>query len=238
MTDGAAPVVVHWIRHGRVASHRGDVPLTDRGTREAVEAGRRLGARVRAGEVVSFHITETRRSRDTAAAMCAGLLETAPPKERAGIQLVPPVEEFAIRNPDLYLAGRRVEMVSTAEAMAEQLGGTGLGPEQVNALAFYPDFFAHPDRIGFWLSHPDPPGENGDAVARRLMAFAVSLGDLPGEAPRRYVCVTHSPVLRAFLLRYLLNSDPGEPEFMESIDVTLDRSITIRFRDSEKTVTP
>lgn len=33
-----------------------------------------------------------------------------------------------------------------------------------------------------------------DAVARRVLTFATSLLDLPQVQPRRYICVTHSPV--------------------------------------------
>ncbi|GAC1319767.1 MAG: hypothetical protein NVS2B16_31160 [Chloroflexota bacterium] len=236
MTGVAAPVVVHWVRHGRVASHRGDVPVTDRGLHDALEAGRALGRSIQKNEVVSFHTTDTRRSRETADAMRSGLVETV--RGREGVAVNPPVAEFAIRNPDLYLGGRRVEMVSTPEAMAEQLPGTGLGASHLGALSFYPEFFAHRDRIGFWLSHSNPPGEDAVAVARRLMTFACSLRDLPAGAPRRYVCITHSPVLRAFLRHYVLDADSGEPEFLECVDVVLDGDVTIRFRDSEKNVVP
>ena len=41
MTNGA-PIRMHWMRHGRVASHRGDIPVTDEGLRELEAAGRRL----------------------------------------------------------------------------------------------------------------------------------------------------------------------------------------------------
>jgi broad specificity phosphatase PhoE len=234
MTD--APILVHLVRHGRVASHRGDLPVTEDGLREAVEAGRRLGGVVRDGEVVAILTTQTRRSRDTATVMREGLLQTIRARGGEQVRVGCPVDEFAIRNPDMCLAGRRVEMVSTPEAMAEQLAGTGVGTEEVKRTAFYPEFFAHPDRIGYWLTHPNPPGENGEAVARRVLAFAASLRYLPRESARRYVCVTHSPILRAFLLGYLLDTDPGEPRFTESVDITISDAISIRFRENETTL--
>ena len=230
--------MVQWVRHGRIASHRGDIPLTEEGRQEAVDAGRRLARTFAGAEIVHFLTTATRRSAQSATAMRDGAAEQLDAIGRQDVELCTPMEEPAIRNPDLFLAGRRVEMVSTPEAMAEQLGGTGLGPEQVRAIPFYPEFFVHRDRIGFWVAHPTPPGENADAVARRLMAFALSLLDLPIERPRRYVCVTHSPLMRAFLHRYLMDDDPGEPNFMESVDLLIgqDRSVVVRYRDRERTV--
>jgi broad specificity phosphatase PhoE len=75
--------------------------------------------------------------------------------------------------------------------------------------------------------------ENTCAVARRVLTFATSLLDLPQVQPRRYICVTHSPVMRAFIRRYLLGQDPGEPGYGESIDMLFaeNGSFTLRFRD-------
>ena len=79
---------------------------------------------------------------------------------------------------------------------------------------------ASPDRIGYWMGHRDPPGEDPVAVGRRQMAFALSLPEAGGGAPARYVLSTHSPVLRAILLTFL-DEDPGEPEHLESVDLTI-----------------
>ena len=103
-------------------------------------------------------------------------------------------------------------------------------------LPFLRGFWADPDRIGYWVSHPNPPGEDADTVARRLLTFAVSLLDVPRVQPRRYMCVTHSPVMRAFLRRYLLGHDPGEPGYLESVYLGFedDGSCTIQFRGEQK----
>jgi len=95
-----------------------------------------------------------------------------------------------------------------------------------------PNLFAF-CHTGYWVNHPNPPGEDADTVARRLFTFAVSLLDLPCGQSRRYICVTHSPVMRAFLRRYLLGHDPGEPDYLEAVDLhfTPDGKLMLRFRN-------
>jgi broad specificity phosphatase PhoE len=227
----AIPFRVHWLRHGRVPHHRGDVPVTELGLEEAEEAAKRMVTGLEPAEVVLLSHTATLRSRETAYVL--DRMMRAHPETHPNVRFLPPREEPAIRNPDIFIGGLRVEMVSTAEAMAEQTAAVGLGPDIVGSLPFYSDFFRIHDRIGYWIGHPDPPGENSDAVARRMMAFAVSLSQLGRERPGRYICVTHSPCLRAFLTRHLLHEDPGEPEFMESIDLTFpgDGTVEMRYRD-------
>ena len=55
------------LRHGEVTSHRGDVPVTEEGLQTAVEVGRRLAGR--ADGAIRVISGETRRTRDTAAAV-------------------------------------------------------------------------------------------------------------------------------------------------------------------------
>jgi broad specificity phosphatase PhoE len=161
-----APLRVHWVRHGKVASHRGDTSLTDEGRRQVEVVGEQFSRELVSGEV------------------------------------------------------------------AEQLPPSCLSLEQIAQLPFLPGFWGTPDRIGYWVNPPNPPGEDADAVARRLLTFAVSLLDLPRVRPRRYICVTHSPPMRAFLRRYLLGYDPGEPAYAESVDMDFDGDglLTIRYR--------
>src|SRR3712207_8744373 len=96
-------------------------------------------------------------------------------------------EQWAIRNPDLYVAGQRVEMVSSADALAEQLSVPPVGAKALSEHPFFRGFWASPDRIGYWVEHPDPPGEDTAAVARRPMNFAMSLPERPGKKTRRYI---------------------------------------------------
>lgn len=229
-----APLKVHWVRHGEVASHRGDVPLTEAGLARAREAGRRFAEGIDPAEEVHFLYAPTRRARETAEGLRAGAQSV-----REDVTFLSPIEDYALRNPDLYVAGTRVEMVSSPEALAEQLTGSGLGPDELSGHGYFEGFWAAPDPVGYWVGHPDPPGEDSEAVARRFFAFAASLTELPRSSPARYVCVTHSPVLRVFLRRYLTDRDPGEPDFLEFIDVafTPDRPPSVSFRGISREVT-
>ena len=227
------PLRVHLVRHGKIESHRGDMPLTDEGLREAEAFGQRLSAELVAGEIVSFLYAPTRRARETAETIHNTLRTTFEHADSRQTKLLVPVEHWALRNPDIYVAGSRIELVSTPEAVAEQLPETSLSPQELAKLPFLHGFWGVPDRIGYWVNHPNPPGEDADTVARRLLTFAVSLLDLPCGGPRRYICVTHSPVMRAFLRRYLVRHDPGEPDNLESVDLYFapDGMLTLRFRN-------
>jgi broad specificity phosphatase PhoE len=220
---------VHWVRHGKVASHRGNVPLTGEGVAQARERGRLLAEDLSAGEIVHFMHAPTLRTRQTVEEIRASMVEALGPGGDA--RLLEVSEQWAIRNPDLYVAGQRVEMVSSADALAEQLSAPPLDSESVSEHPFFRGFWASPDRIGYWVKHPDPPGEDTVAVARRQMTFAMSLPERPENRPVRYVLSTHSPVLRAILLCYT-GEDPGEPGYLEPIDLVFSEngSSELRFR--------
>jgi hypothetical protein len=153
----------------------------------------------------------------------------------SGVELLEASEQWAIRNPDIFVAGQRVEMVSSVEALAEQLSAPPVDPETLANHPFFSAFLTSSDRIGYWVGHPDPPGEDTVAVARRQMAFATSLLDKQEDRPVRYVLATHSPVLRAILLCYL-GEDPGEPGHLEPIELTLSRGEApgLCFRDRRR----
>jgi len=232
------PLRVHWVRHAKVASHQGDLPLTDEGRRAVQKIGQHFSRELVSNEVVSILHAPTRRTRETARVLYSSMIEISEYIEQPGVYLSAPVEHWAIRNPDIYVAGVRVELVSTAEALAEQLSPSSLGPEQVSQLPFFQGFWGATDRIGYWVNHANPPGEDAETVARRLLTFAVSLLDLPRVQPRRYICVTHSPTMRAFVRHYLLGHDPGEPEYLESVDMDFDseKSPTVRYRGIAKKI--
>ncbi len=234
-TKALPDVKVHWFRHGKVASHRGDVPLTDGTAAQARERGRVLAGDLSSGEVVHFMHAPTLRTRQTAEEIRAGMEEALTPG--SNIDLLEVREQWAIRNPDLFVAGQRVEMVSSVEALAEQLSAPPVDPSALSAHPFFRQFWTSADRIGFWVEHPDPPGEDPVAVARRQMTFARSLPEVGEGRPARYVLSTHSPVLRAILLCYL-GEDPGEPEYLEPIDLILSKNggAGLRFRDRQKTL--
>jgi broad specificity phosphatase PhoE len=210
------------VRHGEVESHRGDHPLTEAGRDQAERAGRRLAA----GELGSVRLLSgaTRRARETADGVRAGLV--------AGddsVHVTAPQVAFALRNPDLYLAGERVDMVSSAEAFAAQV--PGMSPEEVLAVPFYSGFLGAPDRIAHWVDSARPPGDDVTRVAARIVDFARSLGDRGPAAPETVLAVTHSPVLRAVAVA-LLGKDPGEPAYLHGYSVVLsdeDRPVAAAF---------
>lgn len=189
------------LRHGEVASHRGDVPVTDAGLVHAERTGKAIGGST--DSPISVFFGGTRRTRETAEAIIRGIDD---PQRVDG-----PIDSFALRNPDVYVAGARVNMVSAPEYLAEQV--PGMTVDQVEANSWWTGFFTAPDRIGWWLGHEDPPGENRHDVARRIQRFARSFAD-PGPHQRRLlVCVTHSPVLRS-VLSHEHGRDPGEPAYV------------------------
>jgi broad specificity phosphatase PhoE len=228
-SDG--PVTVSFYRHGEVASHRGDVPLTDRGMRDAEAAGERLAEMLEPESEVALRYAPTRRTLQTLEALRRGAHRALGPG--SSVRFGEPQVEPAIRNPDLYVAGTRVEMVSSVDALAAQLPEGALTPDEVASNRFFARFWAEPDRIGFWLHDDDPPGERSPDVARRLFMFARSLTDGAATAARRYVLVTHSGPIRALLREFVLSEDPGEPEYAEAVHVTIDADGTAswRFRD-------
>jgi broad specificity phosphatase PhoE len=224
-------MTVSFYRHGEVASHRGDVPLTDRGMRAAEAAGEQLAEMLEPGREVALRHAPTQRTLQTLEALRRGARRALGPgsEVRFGEAQVEP----AIRNPDLYVAGTRVEMVSSVEALAAQLPEGALTPDEVAGNPFFARFWSEADRIRVWLEDDDPPGERSADVARRLFTFARSLTDGSGGA-RHYVCVTHSGPLRALLREFVLSEDPGEPEYAEAVHVTIDDDGTAswRFRDA------
>jgi broad specificity phosphatase PhoE len=204
------------LRHGEVTSHRGDVPVTEEGLQTAEQVGRRLAAR--ADGPIRVVSGETRRTRDTAAAVARGARE-------AGAEVVEDGVAFALRNPDLYLAGVRVDMVSNEAAFAVQV--PGFTEADVAKVAFFREWLTAPDRVGWWVRHPAPPGDDAAAVATRIRTFAGSLADRNEDAALT-VGITHSPVLRACALE-VTGEDIGEPAWLAGLeaDVSPDRTVQI-----------
>lgn len=197
------------LRHGEVGSHRGDQPLTETGRGQAVEAGRALAARGLGP--VRLLSGATHRARETAEGIQDGLTTADP-----SAPVKPPLVAFALRNPDLYLAGERVDMVSSAEAFAAQV--PWMTPGAVLEVPFFAGFLTAPDRIAHWLGSAEPPGDDAAGVAARIAAFAASLVDQGPSAPDTVIAVTHSPVLRAVAIAFV-GVDPGEPPYLNGYSV-------------------
>lgn len=197
------------LRHGEVASHRGDLPLTRAGRAQAEQAGRRL-ARIRAARAWIL-VGPTVRSHQTGFIAQHGW-RTA----NTASDVVGPTVTMALRNPDLYVAGQRVDMVSTAAAFAQQL--TMVTESQLTDIGFFSDFLTSADRIGYWLHHAKPPGDTAAIVAARIHQFAASLGHLEGVD--LVVGITQSPVLRAVGCHFG-GLDPGEPDYLHGYRVRI-----------------
>ena len=208
LPDRTGPLLL-LLRHAAVASHRGDVPLTSSGRAQAQHLGRRLAAQ-RPG-TVDILVGPTLRARQTGVLLSRALAGASPPAPVTG-----PSVAVALRNPDLYLAGHRVDMVSTAAAFAEQV--PGVTAAEVTGVEFFANFLESADRIGYWLRHPCPPGDDPAAVAARIREFTLSLSHARSGQPGLVLGVTQSPVLRAVAMQFL-GADPGEPGFLDGYAV-------------------
>lgn len=211
-----------FLRHAKVPSHKGDMPLTADAQADIDAAVPRLKALGAADASFLFLGTQTKRARQTAEILRDAIAPNSP-------EVLP---AFALRNPDIHLAGSRVEMGSTAEFFASQCEHMAMTPDDVRAHPFYRGFLDAPDRIEFWVKHEAPPGENAADVARRVLHFAQSFEAAPRGGDLVVACVTHSPVLRAILTQGLKLNDPGEPGWVEQIELEIGADeMRYRFRD-------
>lgn len=217
MRDAAATRVL-LLRHGQVASHSGDVPLTDEGRQTATDAGRQLAKDLHGHVRVLTSVTL--RAGETGMLLAAAASEAVP-----DLDLAEPQTAFALRNPDLYLGGVRVDMVSSVEALADQV--PGFSAEDCAAVPFFAKFLLATDRVGWWLRHPSPPGDDAETVAARLVAFARSMLDIPAERHGTVVAVTHSPLLRA-VAHVLGGGDSGEPRHLTGWTLDVDDGGRVR----------
>jgi len=197
------------LRHGEVLSHHGDVSITEEGAAFAVGVGASLPERF--GDKFTVLSGETSRAIETAAHVARGI-------EQAGGTVLGPEKAHALRNPDLYLGGMRVNMVSSHEALAEQV--EWLRTDDVASLDFFPQFIEEKDRIGWWLGHENPPGEGAPEVGHRLEQFARSFSNPARAEKGTVVAVTHSPLLRAHGLR-VLGKDIGEPGWVSGFRIEI-----------------
>ena len=211
------------LRHGQVANHKSDVGLTDLGTAQADQAGRWFASE--GIEVAGLLSGETRRTRDTADTFAEGY-------RQAGGAIPEPVVSFALRNPDLYLGGHRINMGQGATFLASQVDG--VSEAEVEAHSFYQGFLTADDRIGYWLGHAAPPGENAADVGSRIDAFARSLADAPEWFGKTVVAISHSPVQRA-VRRHHWGDFSREPPFLHGYALTVAHSggLTLESFESE-----
>lgn len=220
-------VTLAFLRHAKVPSHKGDMPLTEDSSADIEVAIPGLRGLAGDGDRFLFLATRTHRSRQTAEALRHAIDPGAPEV----------VAAWGLRNPDLYLAGSRVEMGSTPEFIASQCEHLPMSADAVRAHGFFRGFLAADDRIEYWLNEESPPGENAAAVALRVLQFARSFSARPATGDLVVACVTHSPVMRALLTKGLGVADPGEPGWVEAITVEIsDKGMSYRFRAETGTI--
>lgn len=213
MSDEERAVRLVLLRHGRVAHHRGDVPLTEVGEAQADAAGRWFATQ--GIEVAGLLTGETNRTRDTAKRFAASYRAAG-----AGLDIPDPVVSFGLRNPDLYLGGHRINLGEGEEFLASQVDG--VEPSTVAASVFYGALLRASDRVGYWLEHGNVPGESAHEVGRRVDVLARSLVDVESWRGRTVVAITHSPVLRAVRLQHI-GGYSKEPPFLHGYSLTLCR---------------
>jgi len=219
-------VTLSFVRHAKVPSHEGDMALTPDALTDIAAAVPGIAALGGPDARFLFLATRTSRSRQTAEALRAAIAPDTPEVTAA----------WGLRNPDLYLAGNRIEMMSTAEAIAAQTQAPEVSAEIVGSHPFFRGFLSTRDRIGYWLTHQAPPGETAAAVGRRVIQFAESYR-WAEQGEFVVVCVTHSPVLRALIVEGLGLTDPGEPGWVESVTLQAgDTGLSYAFRDQSGTV--
>lgn len=210
MTEGpgvAARVLL--LRHGKVAHHRGDVALTDVGREQARAAGGWFADR----GIAIAHVlhSDTKRARETAE-------QLADANRAAGGRIDDVRHAVALRNPDLYLGGHRVNIAEGAEAIAAQSPPSS--EDDVTASAFWSGLLTAPDRVGYWLEHGSPPGDDAHAVGRRIDHAVRSVADAASLRGRTIVAISHSPVLRAVWLHHR-GAYVREPPFLHGHELTL-----------------
>ncbi len=215
-------VTLAFLRHAKVPSHEGDMPITEDSNADIEAAVPRLRDLASGDSKFLFLATKTHRSRQTAEALRLAIDPGAPEVKAA----------WGLRNPDVYLAGSRVELGSKAAFFASQSEILDIAPENVREQSFYQGFLTAPDRIEYWVFSKNPPGENAAAVAKRVLQFAQSFLAAPLETDLVVACVTHSPVMRAILMEGLGRPDTGEPDWVEEIVLEVTRDgMHYRFRD-------
>jgi broad specificity phosphatase PhoE len=202
-------VVVHIVRHGEIASYRPDAGLTEKGRRQSFEAGKQLVARIGEGEMVKFITSPFQRAQESNEAMIEGLNEAIREQGREDIKVYTSRRERRLRALDHKDDSQLRELSRRGE-----------------------------DTIGYWLRDliSEKEVESPSSVLDRVQEFVGKRQKisqrLPGGPTIHYICVTHSPVMRA-LLKDAFGKDLGEPEMGESVELLFapGKDPRVKFRD-------
>lgn len=212
-------ITVYIVRHGEVEHHRMDVTLTGRGREQAARAGEALAARVADGDVVRVHHSPVTRVRETAELLLGELTSRLVADGRAPwVELHPLQPDAALQNVRFILEpGQEPEEPSLLyDQITDPRNADRFPPTQAD---FYRGFWVSRDPMGHWLSHDSGGGaETPETVLERLRARLADILNGAAAAPGRthWIMLTHSGTMRV-LLRDVLGTDPGEPDFCEIV---------------------
>src|SRR5258708_13053351 len=104
----SAGVRVGWMGEGEVVSDRGDLRVSEHGKGQIEIAGQQFASTLIPGETVALLHAPTRRTQETAFILHESIAKLCNDMQRSQVRLLEPVEHWAIRNPDIYIAATRI----------------------------------------------------------------------------------------------------------------------------------
>ncbi len=213
--------IVHLVRHGRIPNYDADQALTAEGRTEALAVGRGLADSLRPGETIRFFSGPARRARETAALLRDGLREALAEGSLIASVLTPVEVDDRLQNNQFYLNGASYDPMLPLLDIARWRAHENPSAHNEAGVVLQTEFWGAADPVLYWLTHPHELAESPEAVAARVKACLIEhLTDiLPGNSPRRDICVTHSANLRAFL-QHVFGYDPGPPSFSGMLTVS------------------
>ncbi|WP_433803275.1 histidine phosphatase family protein [Actinomycetospora sp. CA-084318] len=220
------------LRHGETHGYLGDLGLTELGESQARERARLLAKELTAapaGTRVRFPHAPTARGTATAVTLRATLVETL--SDGHGLELGELEPDAHFDSLQFFHDGAARESSGVAKERRALDPGSGADPDW--ALEFdrfdsdYGELSKSGGPIDRWLTSTTLRFEPPQIAVYRLWAGVTALA-APGEVA---LVSTHSGPMRAFVAA-AIGRDPGEPENLEPVEVTLDgRLAEVVFRE-------
>ena len=213
--------VVWLVRHAEMAHHRADVGLIGRGRAQAKATGKALAEHISPDDSVFISYSPVKRARETANLMYDSIRAAhAANDDQRPASLHVPSSDVALRNAG-FMPGERTSPVEPSRLYDLTTDPDVLLSLPCDQADFYRGFWDSADPMGYWLAHDSGGGaETPAAVQRRVLdrlrEIFCSNGGQPGST--FWALVTHSAPMRA-VLQLALGSDPGEPDFSETVRI-------------------
>lgn len=221
VNDTTSPIV-HLVRHGHIPNYLTDQPLSAEGEHESLEVGRQLAIYIRPDETISFYSSPSRRARQTAAMIRAGLQEALSRHEVAATVVKPVTVDDRLQNSQFYLGHLSYDPIYPLLDIARWRLHEAPSPQTEACAKYQAEFWSAPDPVAYWLNHPSKFAESPEAVIERTwncLLDHLAEQDNGDDGIRRHVCVTHSANLRAFL-QLIFGEDPGPPPFSGMLTIS------------------